>query len=186
MISKPALRAVVGALACVLCGVATAQGRYQSHGGEMRAGAPMGRGPYERGGPGMGRGVYERPGPPTGRGPGAPGGYPAYPPPYAAPPRYASPPPRRTYEAPPGWRAAPRQPPGIGGPRPPGAMDAPRMASLGWVIETIRQRSPGRQLDADVAFMDGRPVYRVRWLTVHGRRMDYYVDAETGVILSGR
>jgi uncharacterized membrane protein YkoI len=60
------------------------------------------------------------------------------------------------------------------------------MASLGFVIESIRRRSPGRQLDADVDFMDGRPVYRVRWLTVHGRRMDYLVDAETGVILSGR
>jgi uncharacterized membrane protein YkoI len=60
------------------------------------------------------------------------------------------------------------------------------MASLGWVIESIQRRSPGRQLDADVAYMDGRPVYRVRWLTVHGRRMDYLVDAETGVIISGR
>jgi uncharacterized membrane protein YkoI len=60
------------------------------------------------------------------------------------------------------------------------------MASLGWVIESIRRLSPGRQLDANVDYMDGRPVYRVRWLTVHGRRMDYLVDAETGVILSGR
>ena len=60
------------------------------------------------------------------------------------------------------------------------------MASLGWVIETIRRRSPGRQLDADVGYIDGRPVYRVRWLTEHGRRMDYLVDAATGVILSGR
>jgi uncharacterized membrane protein YkoI len=60
------------------------------------------------------------------------------------------------------------------------------MASLGWVIEGIRRRSPGRQLDAQVAYIDGRPVYRVRWLTEHGRRTDYIVDAETGVILNGR
>ena len=33
--------------------------------------------------------------------------------------------------------------------------------------------------------MDGRPVYRVFWLTVHGRRVDYLVDAQTGVILNG-
>ena len=60
------------------------------------------------------------------------------------------------------------------------------MASLSWVIESIRRRSPGRQLDTDLAYMDGRPIYRVRWLTAHGRRMDYLVDAETGVILNGR
>lgn len=198
MISKPALRAIVGALACVLCGAVAAQGRYEPHGRggggqggfgmEMRAEAPMGRPAFERGEPGPGRGAfqpYQRPGAPVGRGPER---YPAYPPSYAAPPRYASPPPRRPYEAPPGWRAAPRQPPGIEGPRQSGATEGgrPRMASLGWVIESIRRRSPGRQLDADVDFMDGRPVYRVRWLTVHGRRMDYLVDAESGVILSGR
>jgi uncharacterized membrane protein YkoI len=60
------------------------------------------------------------------------------------------------------------------------------MASLGWVIESIQHRSPGRQLDAYMDYVDGRPVYRVRWLTVHGRRMDYLVDAMTGAILSGR
>lgn len=199
MIPKPALRAIVGALACVLCGAVAAQVRYEAHGRvgggggrggfgmEARGPAPsIGRAPYERGEPGMGRGFYERPGPPMGRGQGGPEGYPGYPPSYAPPPRYVSPPQRRPYEAPPGWRAAPRQPPGIEGPRPSGAIERPRMASLGWVIETIRRRSPGRQLDADVDFMDGRPVYRVRWLTVRGRRMDYLVDAETGVILGGR
>jgi uncharacterized membrane protein YkoI len=60
------------------------------------------------------------------------------------------------------------------------------MASLGWVIEGIRRQSPGRELDANVDYMDGRAVYRVRWLTARGRRMDYIVDAETGAILSGR
>jgi uncharacterized membrane protein YkoI len=60
------------------------------------------------------------------------------------------------------------------------------MASLGWVIQSIQRRSPGRQLDSDVGYVDGRAVYRVRWLTLRGRRMDYIVDAETGVILNGR
>ncbi|MDB5479282.1 MAG: Propeptide PepSY amd peptidase [Caulobacteraceae bacterium] len=211
MISKPTLRAIVGALACVLCGAVAAQVRYEAHerggpshegigrgggGVEERGGPSMSRAPFERGEPGMGRGVYERGGPPLGRPVGPPEGFTYAPPPpryispppryVSPPPRYVSPPPRRPYEAPPGWRAAPRQPPGIEGPRPSAGMEGPRMASLGFVIESIKRRSPGRQLDADVDFMDGRPVYRVRWLTVHGRRMDYLVDAETGVILSGR
>lgn len=185
MISKPALRAIVGVLAsATLCGAVAAQERGAPHGGGGAArggfggmeerGAPMGRAPFERGEPGMGRGSYER------------GGSPYGPPPSYAPPRYASPPPRRPYEAPPGWRAAPRQPPGMDAPRPSAGFEGARMASLGFVIESIRRRSPGRQLDADVGYLDGRPVYRVRWLTVHGRRMDYLVDARTGVILSGR
>jgi len=174
--AKPALRAIVGALACVLCGAVAAQGRYPSHGG--------GGGP--RGGWGM-----EGRGPPMARDPrGSPYGFA---PPYGGAPRYAPPPPvrnyespplRRPYDAPPGWRGAARAPPGMA--RGPEGMDRPRMASLGWVIESIRRRSPGRQLDADIDYMDGRPVYRVRWLTERGRRMDYIVDAETGVILSGR
>ena len=135
---------------------------------ERREPPPMARGVYERGG-------YERGGLPIGRGQGGPV---EGPPPYGPPPRYVSPPPRRPYDAPMGWRAAPRPPPGIEGPQP--------SASLGWVIQSIQRRSPGRQLDSNIDYRDGRPVYRVRWLTVHGRRMDYLVDAETGVILSGR
>lgn len=174
MTAKPALRAIVGALACILCGAVAAQGRYAPHGG---GGAP-------RGGFGMGgRGAPMRR-------EGAPFGYAS---PYGPPPRYAppppprgyeSPPPRRPYDAPPGWRAAPREPPGIA--RDAYGMDRPRMASLSYVIEGIQRRSPGRQLDSQVDYLDGRPVYRVRWLTLRGRRMDYIVDAETGVILSGR
>ncbi len=30
-----------------------------------------------------------------------------------------------------------------------------------------------------------RPIYRVRWMTHNGRRMDYLIDAATGAILSG-
>ncbi len=169
---KPALRAIVGALACVLCGAVAAQPRY---GASPRGGFGMGRGMYERAGPSMGRGQI-----------GPPGGYSSYPQAYGPPPRYASPLPRRPYDAPPDWRAAPRRPPGLAGPRQPEGAEVTGMASLSWVIESIRRRSPGRQLDTDLAYMDGRPIYRVRWLTDHGRRMDYLVDAETGVILSGR
>jgi uncharacterized membrane protein YkoI len=60
------------------------------------------------------------------------------------------------------------------------------MASLGWVVESIDRRSPGRVLDARVEDLGGRPVYRVIWLTVHGRRMEYTVDAATGAVLDGR
>ena len=60
------------------------------------------------------------------------------------------------------------------------------MAPLGRVIEGIRRRIPGRQLDAGIEYRGERPVYRVRWVTAHGRRVDYIVDAATGAILSGR
>jgi len=94
-----------------------------------------------------------------------------------APPRYAAPPPRRPFLAVPGWRAAPEEAPGLRG---------RRMASLGGVIQSLQRRSPGRQLDAEVGYLDGRTVYRVLWLTERGRRMDYIVDAETGAVLSAR
>jgi uncharacterized membrane protein YkoI len=54
------------------------------------------------------------------------------------------------------------------------------------VLESIDRRTPGRVLDAHIEDMGGRPVYRVLWLTVHGRRMEYSVDAATGAVLSGR
>ncbi|HEY5072488.1 MAG TPA: PepSY domain-containing protein [Caulobacteraceae bacterium] len=60
------------------------------------------------------------------------------------------------------------------------------MAPLGRVIEGIGRRTPGRQLDAGIEFEGGRTVYRVRWITTHGRRIDYIVDAATGNILRGR
>jgi uncharacterized membrane protein YkoI len=52
------------------------------------------------------------------------------------------------------------------------------------VIAGIRGRSPGRQLDAGIEYRNGRPVYRVRWMTNQGRRIDYIVDAASGAILS--
>ncbi|MHB8529747.1 MAG: PepSY domain-containing protein [Caulobacteraceae bacterium] len=61
-----------------------------------------------------------------------------------------------------------------------------RLAPLGRVIEGIGRRSPGRQLDAGLEYEGGRPVYRVRWMTDRGRRIDYIVDAATGRILGAR
>ena len=61
-----------------------------------------------------------------------------------------------------------------------------QLAPLGRVIEGIGRRSPGRQLDAGLEYDNGRMVYRVRWMTERGRRIDYIVDAATGQILSGR
>ncbi len=60
------------------------------------------------------------------------------------------------------------------------------LAPLGRVIDGIARRSPGRQLDAGLEYDNGRMVYRVRWMTDRGRRIDYIVDAATGQILSGR
>nr|MBA3812588.1 hypothetical protein [Caulobacteraceae bacterium] len=44
-----------------------------------------------------------------------------------------------------------------------------QMAPLGRVIEGIRRRMPGRQLDAGIEYRGERQVYRVRWVTAHGR-----------------
>lgn len=59
-----------------------------------------------------------------------------------------------------------------------------QMAPLGQVIQGLRQRTPGRQLDVGIEYVGPRAVYRVRWMTVNGRRIDYIVDAATGAILS--
>jgi hypothetical protein len=181
---SPFLLAILGFLGCALCGGVAAQddhGRGQGRGearGEAHANAPGGG----RGGP---AGGFERAAPmrlspaPDRREPGG-YGYPA--PRYAqqpayAPPRYAAPPPRRQYENGSGWSQTREAPPGAY----PG-----RSAPLSGVIESLRRRSPGRELDASLDMADGRPVYRVLWLTERGRRMDFLVDAETGAILSGR
>lgn len=60
-----------------------------------------------------------------------------------------------------------------------------RIMPLGQVIERINARSPGRQLDAGLEYQGDRPIYRVRWMTRNGRRVDYLIDAATGAILSG-
>jgi uncharacterized membrane protein YkoI len=71
------------------------------------------------------------------------------------------------------------------GAMPPGYRGA-RLAPLGSVIESIQRRSPGRELDAGIDYVDGRQVYRILWVTRYGRRMDMIVDAETGALLSER
>ena len=53
------------------------------------------------------------------------------------------------------------------------------------VIAEIARRTPGHLLDAGTERMGDRPVYRVRWQTNDGRRIDYIVDAISGAILSG-
>ena len=58
-----------------------------------------------------------------------------------------------------------------------------RHVSLGQVLQTLRRRTPGRQLDAGLEQRGGRTVYRVRWAADDGRRIDYLVDAETGAVV---
>jgi hypothetical protein len=60
-----------------------------------------------------------------------------------------------------------------------------RIMPLSQVIERINARSPGRQLDAGLEYQGDKPIYRVRWMTSDGRRVDYLIDATTGAILSG-
>jgi uncharacterized membrane protein YkoI len=61
-----------------------------------------------------------------------------------------------------------------------------RYVPLATVIEEIRRRTPGKQLDAGLEQADGKPVYRVRWAAAGGRRIDYIVDASTGAILGAQ
>jgi hypothetical protein len=61
-----------------------------------------------------------------------------------------------------------------------------QLAPLGRVIGSIRQITPGRQLDAQIEYLGPRMVYRVQWVTDQGRRVDYIVDAASGAILNSR
>jgi hypothetical protein len=60
-----------------------------------------------------------------------------------------------------------------------------QLMPLGHVIEQVRAHHPGRQLDAGLEYQGERAIYRVRWMTNDGRRIDYLIDAHTGAILSG-
>ena len=60
-----------------------------------------------------------------------------------------------------------------------------RMIPLPVVLSEINRRTPGRVLDAGIEYMGDRAVYRVRWITQDGRRIDYIVDARSGQIISG-
>jgi hypothetical protein len=59
-----------------------------------------------------------------------------------------------------------------------------RYARLDTVIGNIQRQTPGRQLNSDLDTENG--IYRVRWMTNQGRRIDYVVDAATGRILGER
>jgi hypothetical protein len=61
-----------------------------------------------------------------------------------------------------------------------------RIMPLGTVIQQVRRRFPGRQLDAGLEYQGDRPIYRLRWMTPDGRRVDYIIDAATGQVLSGQ
>jgi uncharacterized membrane protein YkoI len=60
-----------------------------------------------------------------------------------------------------------------------------KLVPLSQVIEMIRRRTPGRELDAGLEYQGDKPIYRVRWMTGDGRRVDYLIDAATGALLSG-
>ncbi len=102
---------------------------------------------------------------------GPPVGYP--------PPRDLKAYPRFREAAPPPWRERPN-------PSSAGRGDF-RGAPLGPLIANLQRHEPrGRLLDTAIERQGERPVYRVRWLTKDGRRVDYILDAETGAYLSGR
>jgi hypothetical protein len=111
----------------------------------------------------------------------------------SAPSGFYGPPSRGFYRPPPGFdRPPPRGANSLGADRREQQEEARQgvrhgqLAPLGRVIQGIGRRAAGRQLDTGIEYRDGRPVYRVRWVTPHGRRIDYIVDAATGAILGER
>ncbi len=165
---------------------AGAQSRHDGQRGGGYGGQPGGYGdPRGYGGPPAGYGRY--PG-----GPGGPGQRPGYPPGYPGgypPPGY----PAIPYGRGPGGPPTPRQGAGSLGADWREQQDQARqgvrqgqMAPLGRVIDNLQRRAPGRELDAGIEMWGDRPVYRVRWMTAQGRRVDYIVDAASGAVLSGR
>ena len=56
-----------------------------------------------------------------------------------------------------------------------------RMIPLESIAPRLNRRAPGRLLDAGIESRGGLPVYRVRWQAADGRRIDYLVDAATGM-----
>jgi hypothetical protein len=165
---------LLGVFAYAGCGIAQPMHR----GGEQRFG---GGGPGRYGPPAPG-GRYAGPygyayragaNPGYGVNPGYPS-QPAY-----GPPPYPTPPPQRRFNSlGADWR--PQQEEARSGVR------HGQFAPLGRVIDSIQRRTPGRQLDSGIEYDGGRAIYRVRWITVHGRRIDFLVDAATGAILGER
>ena len=170
------------ATACLAMTVAGAgQAQQRSRGGPVggaaghMAAGPRGYGPpaaYGRGAPGA---AYGRGPLPYGR--GGPQSFPQrYPPGYGGYGRYPSPYEPRAALG--GWREQQdvlRQ-----------GVRQGQLAPLGRVIGSIRQVTPGRQLDAQIEYLGPRMVYRVQWVTDRGRRVDYIVDAASGAILNSR
>jgi len=158
----PNLAAALAAVLCLAGGMAGAQD-WRRHGEpaeQRRESYPPPPGP---------RPVMERPD--QGYGPyrGPPASY--------APPFYQGPPPGRAPAAVGGWREPERESTGQG---------QPKVADLDWIIGNLGHRVPGKQLNSDFGYLDGRPVYRVLWITAHGRRIDFVIDAASGAILSER
>jgi len=59
-----------------------------------------------------------------------------------------------------------------------------RHVPLSQAIAAVRRQSPGHVLDAGMeGGPDGRTLYRLRWATNDGRRIDYLVDAATGAVV---
>ena len=58
-----------------------------------------------------------------------------------------------------------------------------RMIPLESIAPRLNRRAPGRLLDAGIESRGGLPMYRVRWQAADGRRIDYLVDAATGMII---
>lgn len=58
-----------------------------------------------------------------------------------------------------------------------------RLVPLEQVIRGIARSNPGRLLDAGLEGGGDRPIYRVRWQTNDGRRIDFIVDARSGQII---
>ncbi len=63
------------------------------------------------------------------------------------------------------------------------AVQRGRNVPLARVLRELDRRTPGRHLDAGLELREGRQLYRVRWVTDDGRRIDYIVDAQTGAVL---
>lgn len=61
-----------------------------------------------------------------------------------------------------------------------------RMMPLEQVAPRLNRRAPGRLLDAGIESRGGQTLYRVRWQAADGRRIDYLVDAATGVIVGAQ
>jgi len=154
-------------LTAAVAGVAGAQDHHGRDGGARGQGRAERAAPYRGGG----AGPYRGPPPGVVR----QGGYgPAYG--YASPPVYA--PMRRPNSLGADWRE--QQDEARQGVR------QGQLVPLGRVIEGIRRRTPGRQLDAGLESENGREVYRLRWMSPDGRRTDYIIDAATGALLRGR